>query len=100
MFLPYLPSTPSVVIIDAMFTINTKPLRQTKTFTQYTQFLFNQFVLKHFKAGTLEVHLVFDKPTKQPFNPKQSEHLKRYSASNSEHQHCSVSPDSNVPTKW
>ena len=99
-FLSCLPSTLSVVIIDAMFMLNTKPLHQTKSFTEYTQFLFNQFVLKHFKAGTLEVHLVFDKPAKQLFNPKQPEHMKHYSASNSEHQHSSISPHVNVPTKW
>ena len=79
-FLSYLPSTPSVVIIDVMFMINTKPLRQMKAFTQYAQFLLNQFILKHFRAGTLKVHLVFDKPNKQPFNSKQSEHLKRHSS--------------------
>ena len=39
-------------------------------------FFFNQHVLNKIKAGTLEVHLIFDKLNKQVFNPKQPENLK------------------------
>ena len=35
---------PQVTIIDAMFLINTKPLRKTKTIAEYAQFLFNHFL--------------------------------------------------------
>ena len=100
MFISSLPSTFPVVIIDAMFMIHTKPLRLTKTFAEYAQFLFNQFVLKYYKTGTLEVHLVFDKPARRLFNPKQVEHLRRYTSSNNDHQHCSASPQDTVPTRW
>ncbi len=54
--------SPQITILDAMFLINTKPLRRTKTLSDYAQLLFNRFVLEHFKAGAREVHLLFDKP--------------------------------------
>ena len=94
------PFTPQVVIIDAMFIINTRPLRRTKTFSEYAHFLFNQFIAQHFKEGTLEVHVIFDKANKLPFNPKHFEHIKRYSKHNPDHQHCSFSPETPVPNSW
>ena len=51
------------------------------------------FALPHFKAGTLEVHLVFEL-----FNPTQFEHTKRYSKTNSNHQHYAFSPHSTIPS--
>ena len=48
-FTTTLPVTPQVVF---MFTINTRPLRQTKkTFSDYACFLFEQFVTQYFRAG-------------------------------------------------
>ena len=94
------PFTPQVVIIDAMFIINTRPLRRTKTFSEYAHFLFNQFIAQHFKEGTLEVHVIFDKANKLPFNLKHFEHIKRYSKHNPDHQHCSFSPETPVPNSW
>ena len=99
-FTTTLPIPAQVVIIDAMFAINTRPLRQTKTFSDYACFLFEQFVTQHFKAGVLEVHLVFDKVRRQPFNPKQYEHKKRYSHNNNDHQHCSFNPITGIPNNW
>ena len=64
---------PQVVIIDAMFIINTQPLRQMKTILDCTKLLFNQFILHHYKANVNEVHLIFDKPGCQHFNLKQFE---------------------------
>ena len=99
-FTTTLPTPAQVVIIDAMFAINTRPLRQTKTFSDYACFLFEQFVTQHFKAGVLEVHLVFDKVRRQPFNPKQYEHKKRYSHNNNDHQHSSFNPITSIPNNW
>jgi len=96
----HLPFVPHTVIVDAMFLLNTRPLRQTKTFSEYAIFLFNQFILQHFKAGTSEVHLIFDKPNMQAFNPKQFEQARRYSNTNTDHQHGSFSSDTQVPNKW
>ena len=49
--------TPEVVILDAMFLINTKP---TKTVSEYAKLLYSRFVLEHFNCGVSEVHIVFD----------------------------------------
>jgi len=64
---------PQAVIIDAMFVINTKPLRRTITIADYGNLLFHQHAVQHYKAGTIEVHLIFDNPRRQNFNPKQYE---------------------------
>ena len=94
--------TPEVVIIDAMFLINIRPLRRTKTVAEYASLLFNQAVVQYYKAGTNEIHLVFDKPGRQTFNPKACEHHRRYSKGNttSQHHHCSFTPDSTIPSRW
>ena len=89
---------PQAVIIDVMFIINTKPLRRTKTFVDYATLLFNRFVLDHYKAGVNEVHLVFDTPDTQQFNPKQFEHAKRYSSKH--HEHTSFTATSGIPQAW
>ena len=79
---------PEVVIIDAMFMINMKPLRRTVTIIDYSKLLFNQYALEHHKDGTNEVQLIFDKLA-QYFNPKQFEHVRRSKTKtlNSNHEH-------------
>ena len=52
------PWKPDAVILDGMFFINCKPLRNTTTITDYSVFLFNRFVLPHFQALVKEVHLL------------------------------------------
>ena len=98
-FTATLPVTPQAVIIDAMFTINTKPLRLSKTFSDYACFLFEQFVTPHFRAGAREVHLIFDKPSRGSFNPKQYEQKRQYKE-NPEHQHYSFTPTTTIPNNW
>ena len=72
MVLDFLPDrwTPEAAVIDGMFLINCTPLRHTSTVADYATFLFNRFVSPHYRAGAAEVHLVFDTPNRQPFNPK------------------------------
>ena len=96
----YLSWLPQAVIIDARFLIITKSLRRNKTISEYAKFPFSQFVLEHFKAGTKEVNLIFDYPSKQKFNPKQFEHARRCNESNqcsSQHEYYILTPDSNIP---
>ena len=99
-FTTTLPLPPQVVIIDAMFVINTRPLRQTRMFSDYACFLFEQFVTQHFRDGVQEVQLVFDKPGRQSFNPKQYKHKKRYLQCNNDHRHCSFTPITNILNNW
>lgn len=93
---------PQVVIIDSMFLINTKPLRQTKTPANYARLIFDRFALQHLKAGASEVHFVFDNPGQQPFNPKQFEHGRRdcTQKTTSHHQHISFTPETALPQAW
>ena len=69
---------PDLAIIDAMFIINTTPLRQHKIREHYADFLFRQYAIPHFNLGTKEVHFVFDHPGRLSFNPKDCEHKRRY----------------------
>ena len=91
-----------MVILDAMFLINTKPLRMTKTLANYAQLMFERFAIEHFKAGASEVHLIFDKPGQQLFNPKQLEHAKRDCTQKMslQHQHISFTPETALPQAW
>ena len=97
-FMKSLPWVPQVAIIDAMFIVNTWPLRRTKTIAEYAHLLFDQFALEHFKGGVKEVHLIFDKPGRQTFNPKQFEHAKRYTKGKlcKRHEHIPFTPQTRV----
>ena len=61
--------------------------------------LFDRFALEHFRAGVQEVRLIFDKPGRQTFNPKQFEHAKRYTKGISchQHEHISFTPQTSIP---
>ena len=90
---------PEAVLIDAMFLINTTPLRRTTSITQYSHLLFNRFALDHFKSGTREVHFVFDTPSKS-FNPKIFEQSRRDAKTKSAHQHQDFTPNTSIPSHW
>lgn len=98
-FMKTLTLLPQIVITDAMFIVNTRPLRRTKSIAEYANLLFNRFVLEHYNAGVKEVYLIFDKPNQQAFNPKQFEHMKRYSKDKSlnHHEHISFTTQTNIP---
>ena len=91
---------PQTVIIDAMFMINTKPLRRTVTIADYGKLLFHQHAVQHYKTGTTKVHLIFDNLGQQRFNPKQYEQARRYNKRNNTHEHQTLDPNSNIPQGW
>ena len=92
---------PEVVILEGMFLINTSPLKRMKTVNDYTSLLFSRFILPHFHKGVTEVHLLFDNPRNQPFNPKCSEQERRdKQAAMAFHEHKEFSPESPLPRNW
>jgi len=93
---------PDATIIDGMFLINCKPLRQTETIIQYSLFLFKRFLLPHFQAQVKEVHLIFDTPSGgEVFNPKMFEQKRRDTSNDSvPHQHIAFTPTTKVPGNW
>ena len=62
-----------VVIMEGMFTINTKPLNCLKTMEEYGHFLIRRFIAPHFHRGSREVHMLFNNPGQMEDNPKQFE---------------------------
>ena len=90
--------SPKAVVIDAMFLINTKPLRNTKTISQYTKLLFTRFINEHFNSGIIETH-VLDKPVRVQFNPKQFEQQRRDSK-NTNHTHKMFDSDCKIDIPW
>ena len=60
-FVPVQPWVALVVIVDAMFAINTNPLRQHKTVEQHAYLLFKQYAVPQFCHGTQQVHFVFNR---------------------------------------
>ena len=90
---------PQIVIIDGMFLIQCNPLRQTMTITEYAKLLFNRFMLPHYQAGAEQVHVIFDAPQHERFNPKVYEQNRRDTASTSSntHEHISFQLYTRVP---
>ena len=89
-----------LAILEGMFLINIKPLG--KTFEEYAQLLSRRFVRPQFDSGTTEVHILFDDPNHQPFNPKHWEQMRRDNhCSTATHQHLANIEDTLlVPTDW
>ena len=71
-FFESLPSgwSPSVVVLDGMFLLNTNPLRQTNNVTSYANLLFNQFIKPHYLKGASTVHLILITPADSDLIPK------------------------------
>ena len=89
--------SPEVVIMDSMFLIQCNPLRQTM---DYAKLILNRFALQHYQAGVREVHLVFDAPSNDYFNPKMYEQSRRDSTCESFHEHVHFEPCTKVPKSW
>ena len=55
---------------------------------------------QHFNASVSEVHLVFDKPGREQFNPKQFEQSRRDKQMSTNHLHTTFAPNSRTPNGW
>ena len=93
---------PEIIVFDGMFLINCKPLRTTKTITEYAMFLHNRFFVPHYRNNAKEIHLIVDAPKEQSFKPKmfEQERCDKGHASNCTHEHITLKPTTQPPTKW
>ena len=68
---------PEIIVFDKMFLINCKPLLSTKTITEYAMLLKNRFFVPHYRNNAKEIHMIFDGPKEQYFNPKMFDQKRR-----------------------
>ena len=95
--------TTEVVVIDAMFMINTNPLKSIKIVSEYGILLLKVFVMPYFQSQCTEVHLCLDNPKQQQFNPKQCEQERRDEACKTDlqsHTHLMLTPHKAIPRAW
>ena len=95
---------PGTVIIDAMFVIHKTPLRRNSTITDYAHQLFNRYALPYYKAGTTDIHFLFDMPDQWKFNPKLFEQSRRDTSGamtkKAPHEHQVFTPSTPIPLSW
>ena len=60
-----------------MVLLHTNPLARHHTMTDYANMLVNKFIAPYYKAGAMEVHIVFDDPDRHGISPKTIERLCR-----------------------
>ena len=66
--------------------------------SQYVKMLFSRYIAEHFHRGINEIHnIIFDKPKRIKFNPKQFEHLAVNSIG---HEHNTYEPESKLTVQW
>lgn len=65
----------------------------------YGTLLLNRFVIQHYKAGAKQVHVLFDSPSQQTFNPKVYEQKRRDTSilHTGSHEHIDFQPHTKVP---
>ena len=69
----------------------------------YAELLFNRFILIHFKIGAIEVHVLFDSPSLQAFNPKSYDERTRRDGtrtSSISYVHITFPPSMLIPNNW
>ena len=93
---------PDVVLLEGMFLIQTSPLSTHHSMSEYSSFLFRRFALPHFIHGSMEVHILFDNPGRQPSSPKSLEQRRRDLVSSlpQDHQHSTFADTCSPPPKW
>ncbi len=67
---------PDTAVLDGMYFLNCKPLRNVTSIREYSNFLFNRFVLPQYQSHVTEVHLLLDSEINDgTFNPKAFEQV-------------------------
>ena len=74
-------------ITDRMFLIHIALQSQHTTIEQYCNMLAKHYILPHFIAGALELHLLFDDQGRFSTSPKAVERQRRYQNTNADHAH-------------
>ena len=83
--------------------IQISPLPTMAKMKEYTEMLLNIYVRPHYRAGVLEVHVIFDNPGGLPESPKQLEQGRRDAAQTQElvnHQCLNFASSTNIPQHW
>ena len=82
--------------------INSVPLGTHRTFSDYTKFLIQRFIIPRFKQGSQSVHVIFDNPGRLPQTPKSCERARHdVSAPIHEGHTCdTIESQMSLPKKW
>ena len=77
-------------------------LHNVSTIKDYSSFLYNRFVLRHYQSIITEVHLLFDTPgSDEDFNPKLFEQNRRDKGKEAAcHNHIAFTPSTSTPNPW
>ena len=93
---------PDIVILEGMFIINTVPLRIHSKLSEYVVFLIRRYIAWYIRSGAMEIHLVFDDPSRLGEHPKCIERSRRdgNTCSTDDHDHLTFTDDMKIPKKW
>ena len=83
-----------------MFIINSVPISNQRSFSDYAEFLFDRWVIRSHKVyKATEVHLIFDDPNRHGISPKDLERSRRDTISQ-ESTIVQICPDTPLPSNW
>ena len=93
---------PESCYLEGMFMIHTVPLGTHKTFTDYSNFLIQRYILPRYQQGALTVHLIFDNPGRLPQTPKLYEQRRRDENTHviAGHTCDEIQGQMSIPSKW
>lgn len=92
---------PHTAILEDMFLIQSSPLPSMGCMKDYAQWILDQYIKPHFRAGVQEVHVVFDSPGSMSETPKELEKKRRDKDKVIEAHKCNqLTSSGSLPTKW
>lgn len=95
--------SPHTAILEGMFIIQSSPLSSMGCMKEYTQWILDQHVKPHLRAGAQEVHVVFDSPGSMSQTPKELEQKRRDTCNNKlcdTHTCIQFTSTTAIPSKW